>query len=265
MVYERTLEEVDNFVLDLDGTVWEWNRLKKGVKKTLQTLEKNDKNIYFLTNNAILRREQYAEKLRNLDVNANTEDVISASYIASQVFEEEGITSAYVIGEEGLRAELRKNGIKHKEDADDVLVSVDRNFSYWKMAEAADLVRNGATLWSTSLDAYWWAGDRDLPGTQALADSVRQSAGAKEGTINILGKPSDHAQKIVRDEWGLRPDNTVLIGDNVQSDVVFANKMGFMSGLVMGGSTGKADLEQVEKLEKPNIVFREFKRIIMKL
>lgn len=263
MVYERTLKEVDNFIFDLDGTVWEWNRLKEGVKETIKKLEKNDKNIKYLTNNAILRHEQYAEKLRNLGLNVSEENLISGSHIAAEALDTEDIRDVFVIGEEGLRDELKERNISHTEDADDVLVSVDRNFSYWKMAKAADILRNGGTLWTTSVDSFWWAGKRQLPGTNALVTAIQLSSRTNDATV--LGKPSEYAMNVIRNEWSLMPDNTIMIGDNVQSDVILGNKMGYMTGLVLGGSSTPADLDDVEGFERPNIVFREFERIIMKL
>jgi 4-nitrophenyl phosphatase len=265
MVYERDLKDIDNFVFDLDGTVWEWNRLKDGVKKTIEKLEKNDKTIKFFTNNAVLRRDQYAEKLRDLGINAEAADVLSASYIAGKVFDQEDIRDVFVIGEEGLRDELRANDVAHTEDADDVLIAVDRNFSYWKAATAADILRDGGNLWTTSVDNYWWAGDRQLPGTGSLTAAVKLAAGAADDPT-IIGKPSDHAMDVLRDEWSLMPDNTIMVGDNLQSDIVFGNKLGYMTGLVLGGTSAPADLDEIDDgFEKPNVVFREFKRIIMKL
>lgn len=263
MVYERTLKEVDTFIFDLDGTVWEWNRLKEGVKETIETLERNDKTIHYLTNNALLRREQYAKKLRDLGLPATTENVISASYIAAKALDAEDVRSVFVVGEEGLRDELEEVGITHSEEAEDVLVTVDRNFSYWKMAKAADILREGGTLWTTTVDNYWWAGDRYLPGTNALVTSVKLASDVDEAII--LGKPSEYAMDVVRNEWSMLPDNTVMIGDNIHSDIVFGNRMGFMTALVLGGATTQDDLRNVDGFEKPNIVFRSFKRVVMKI
>ncbi len=263
MVYERDLKDIDNFVFDLDGTVWEWNRLKDGVKKTIETLEDKGKTLKFFTNNAVLRREQYAEKLRELGINASEEDVLSASYIAAQALDEENVRDVFVVGEEGLRDELREESISHTEDADDVLVAVDRNFSYWKAATAADILRDGGTLWMTSIDSYWWAGDRQLPGTNALATTIQLTADHNGATL--VGKPSEYAMDVLRDEWSLMPDNTVMIGDNIESDIVFGNKLGYMTGLVLGGTSVPSDLDEVDGFKTPNVVFREFKRIIMKL
>ncbi|MFB6265929.1 MAG: HAD family hydrolase, partial [Candidatus Nanohaloarchaea archaeon] len=128
MAYERTLKDVDNFVFDLDGTVWEWNRLKHGVEETIEELRERDKDIYFLTNNSLLGREEYAEKLSKLGIDTSPGRVLPVSYITAEVLDEEDIRKVYTVAEEGFRDELEKRGIEHSEMAQDVLVAVDRNF-----------------------------------------------------------------------------------------------------------------------------------------
>lgn len=263
MAYERTLKDVENIVFDLDGTVWEWNRLKPGVQDTIAELEERGKEIYYLTNNSILEREAYADKLGNLGIDTSPGRVLPVSYIAARVFDQEDVRNVYTVAEEGFRDELEKRNVTHSEEARHVVVAVDRNFSYWKAATAAELVRDGATLWCTSVDSYWWAGDRYLPGANALAEMVRRAAGTE--TAKIMGKPSQHAREVMKSEWKLMPGNTIVIGDNIQSDMVLGNRMGYMTGLVLGGSSDEDDLNDAGPHEKPNIVFREFERILMKV
>lgn len=263
MAYERTLKDVQNFVFDLDGTIWEWNRLKDGVQETIEDLEERGKNIYYLTNNSVLKRDGYAEKLNDLGLAVSQEQVISVSYIASQVFDEQDIRKVYTVTEEGFRDELERNSITHSEEAEHVVIGVDRNFSYWKAATAADLVRDGAKLWAACLDDAWNAGDRTLPGAGALLQTVRRAADTDE--VAVLGKPSEYTRDIVKEEWNLLAGNTIVIGDNLKSDVVLGNRMGYMTGLVLGGASSEEDLNDAGPHEKPNIVFREFERIMMKV
>ncbi|MDY6766437.1 MAG: HAD-IIA family hydrolase [Candidatus Nanohaloarchaea archaeon] len=263
MAYERSLKDIDNFVFDLDGTVWEWNRLKPGVRETIEDLQERGKDIYYLTNNSILGRRAYADKLEDLGLTTSPGRVLSVSYIAAEIFDEQDIRTVYTIAEEGFRNQLEQHGVEHSEDASHVAVAVDRNFSYWKAAKAAELVRNGATLWCASVDPYWWAGDRYLPGAYALAETVKQAADVE--SMKVLGKPSEHARSIVKSEWQLMPGNTIVIGDNLQSDIVLGNRMGYMTGLVLGGNADEEDLNDAGPHEKPTLVFREFERILMKV
>lgn len=263
MAYERTLEDVENFVFDLDGTVWEWNRLKDGVEETIEELQDRGKEIYYVTNNSIMGRDRYAEKLSDLGLRTSPDRIISASLIAAETFDRLGVRKVFTVAEEGFRDELGRKGIKHSDDADHVCVAVDRNFSFWKMADAADLVRDGAELWVTSVDPFWWAGDRALPGARSLVEPVKMTADVDDA--RVLGKPSKHARQVIKDEWHLRPANTILIGDSLRSDVVTGNRLGFNTGLVLGGASEEDDLNEAGPHEKPTLVFREFERILMKV
>ncbi|MFB6166662.1 MAG: HAD hydrolase-like protein, partial [Candidatus Nanohaloarchaea archaeon] len=121
----------------------------------------------------------------------------------------------------------------------------------------------GAKFWTTSVDDYWWAGDRFLPGAHSLASMIARSAGSAD--VEVLGKPSKHARDVIKEEWNLMPGNTIMIGDNMESDVVLGNRLGFRTGLILGGTSEEEDLNDAGPHEKPNIVFREFERILMKI
>ncbi|MFB6166731.1 MAG: HAD hydrolase-like protein, partial [Candidatus Nanohaloarchaea archaeon] len=121
----------------------------------------------------------------------------------------------------------------------------------------------GAKFWTTSVDDYWWAGDRFLPGAHSIAKMVAGASDTED--VEVLGKPSEHARRIVKEEWNLMPGNTILIGDNIESDMVLGNRLGFQTGLVLGGTSTEEDLNDAGPREKPKIVFREFERILMKI
>ncbi len=260
---EEDLKDVKHFIFDLDGTVWHWNRLIPGVKQTIRRLEAKGKNIYFLTNNSILTRKEFAEKLSDLGLKTEVDNVLCTSYATAQVFADRNIDEAYVIGEKGLLDELGREHITKSEDADHVIVGVDRNFSYWKMAKAAEAIRYGAKLWTTAYGENFRAGDRMLPGTGAILESVKRAAETEEA--ELVGKPSDHMVKIIKDEFPIFRERTALIGDHIHTDVVTGNKMGIKTGLVLGGTSKKEDLRDIENIEKPNFVFKDFKRILKKV
>ncbi len=262
MVVERkeNLKDVKNFIFDLDGTIWHWNKLVPDVQRTIRRLKSKGKNIFYVTNNSILTRKEFAEKLTNLGLRTKTENVISSSYVAAQVFSKKNIDEVYTIGEKGLIDELEKEHISKSKDADHVLVGMDRNFSYWKMAKAAEAIRYGAKLWTTAYGENFRAGDRVLPGTASLVESIKIAAGVEES--ESIGKPSKYMINIIKDEFPVYKGRTAFIGDNIHTDVVTGNKMGIKTGLVLGGTSSKDDLANVEGVEVPNFVFKEFKRIL---
>lgn len=260
---EKTLKNVKNFVFDLDHTIWYWSELVPGVKRTIRRLKAKNKRVFYATNNSLLTREELANKLTDLGLKTQPDRIVSSPYVAAKTFVQKGVEEVYAVGESGLVDELEAEHIKTSKDADHVVVGMDRNFSFWKAAQAADLVRQGADLWTVGQGATFRAGDRHLPGTRALLNTIITASDAEE--VRNIGKPSRFFFKRVKEEFPIMPGNAVFIGDSLQTDIVLGNKLGLQTGLVLTGHSSEDDLRDVEGLEVPDFVFRRFDRITRKL
>jgi len=140
------LEQVSNFIFDLDNTVWYWNRLAPGVKETIRKLKARDKRIFYATNNSLLTRQGFADKLTNLGLNTEPDHIVSSSYVAARVFAANNIQHVHAVGEQGLVEQLEQEHVNIRENADHVVIGFDRNFTFWKMAKAAELVQSCGCL-----------------------------------------------------------------------------------------------------------------------
>lgn len=261
--FERNLTDIKNVIFDLDGTVWRWNELKPGAKDTIQELKAKGKNIFYVTNNSLLTRKELAKKLTNMGLDTGTDEIVSSGFAAAQYFQSNDIKRVYCIGEQGLIDELDNQHIKNSEEARTVVVGLDRNATYWKIAKAAERVADGASLYTLGLGYQFQAGDRTLPGNRVLWEAVKQTADISEATH--LGKPSDTMISAAKEAFPLVPERTLVVGDSIHSDVMFGNKMGVKTGLVLGGQTDKEDLEDVSGLEVPNFVFESIERLLVKM
>jgi HAD superfamily hydrolase (TIGR01450 family) len=261
--YDRSLKDIKNFIFDLDGTVWHWNQLAPGVKSTIRDLKAKGKNVYYVTNNSLLTRAGLASKLTGLGLKTDEEDVVSSPYVAARTFVEKDIDEVYAIGEQGLSDELENEHITTSETANNVIVGYDRNFTFWKMAKAAELIREGAGFWSTGSANVFHTENRDLPGEKSLTESIRIAA--RSQGVKQLGKPSEHMIETVRDQFPIVPEKTIMIGDSLDTDVLMGNKMGIRTGLVLGGQAEREDLQDVSGLQVPDYVFEKFERILLKV
>jgi HAD superfamily hydrolase (TIGR01450 family) len=259
----RSLKDVTYFIFDLDHTIWHWNTLIPGVKDTVRKLKSRNKEVVYLTNNSLLSREEFARKLSGMGLKTDPEEVISSAYVAAQTLSDQGVEEVYAVGEQGLIDELEAEDIQTSKEADDVLVGFDRNFTYWKMAQAAELLRDGASLWVTGKGSKFTTEGRTLPGDLPIIESISIAAGGAEYTQ--VGKPSEYMQDVVKDEFPVVPKRSILIGDHMESDVVMGNRLGIATGLVRGGETEKSDLKDLSAEETPDYVFEEFKRILRKI
>lgn len=260
--FKRSLKSVKNFVFGLDGTLWKWSELVKDAKRTVKKLKKEGKNIYIVTNNALLTRDGVAKRLNKLGLKIKSDSILTSGHVAAQVLADRGVNKAYVLGEQGLIDELTAKDIKISDSCKDVVVALDRNMNYWKLAKAAKLINKGANFWITGTASAIDVGKRKIPGEGAYIEALKTITGQKP---KLLGKPSDHMKNALSDKFGFYPEKTIMIGDSLQTDIALGNKLGLRTGLVLGGESKKEDLRNASGIMVPNFVFQDIKRILRKV
>src|SRR5699024_671537 len=108
----------------------------------------------FVTNNSTAKAEDVSDKLNQMDIPADKNQIItSAVACASYIKSEKEQASVYVIGENGLQAAVEKAGcyIADKQ-ADYVVVGHDRTITYEKITTVSLSIQKGATLISRNKD-----------------------------------------------------------------------------------------------------------------
>ncbi len=253
---------IRTFIFDINGTVMQWNRLNPYMDKLISTLKKRNKKVYYVTDNCVLTRAQMAEKLTKLGLKTHEKDIISSGYVAADYFESKGIDKAYVAGERGLVSELGEKGIRVSEDADHVILSIDRNFNYMKLKKIGDLADKGAKLYATGMNRNWYIDDEVYPAEMPTIDSVKKFTGKD---IMLLGMPSSEMKAKLLEDIFLFPEDTLLIGDNIATNIKFGNSCGFRTGLVLTGESTEEDLVGLSAEEKPTVVIRDLRNIIKNL
>ncbi|MCG0056615.1 TIGR01457 family HAD-type hydrolase, partial [Escherichia coli] len=97
-------------------------------------------------NNSTKTPDKVAEKLEAFGIPATEEQVFTTSQAtANYLHERKATASAYEIGGEGIRHALLEKGFTiEEEDTDFVVVGLDQEITYEKLAKACLNVRNGA-------------------------------------------------------------------------------------------------------------------------
>jgi len=260
--FKKSLKSVKNFVFGLDGTLWRWSELIKDAKTTVDKLRNEGKKVYIVTNNSLLTRKGLATRLQKLGLKIKPGSILTSGHVTAQLLSDKGVSKAYVLGEQGLVDELTAKDIKISDSCKDIVVSLDRNMNYWKLAKAAKLINKGANFWSTGTAPVLDVGKRKIPGEGAYIEALKTITGQEP---QLLGKPSDYMKNAISDEFGLYPEKTIMIGDSLRSDIVLGNKLGLRTGLVLGGESKKEDLRNANGIEVPNFVFQDIKRILRKV
>jgi HAD superfamily hydrolase (TIGR01450 family) len=230
---EAFLTGVSVYYFDLDGCIYHGNKLASGVIPLLQHLDQLQLRYSFITNNSRQNAGEIAEKLNRLGLKVQPSRVICATdWIGKYVQEKLGIVSVKVVGSDSLRRAVAAFGhrilaLEDKEAADVIVVGRDIEFSYAKLERIIEAVDSGSLVIGTNADLYHpgAAGVR-VPETGALLASIQAITGS---AITCVGKPEPYLfQQGMRNDGAL-PSVCVMVGDNLETDVIGSGRVGMKS------------------------------------
>ncbi|EIJ80682.1 HAD-superfamily subfamily IIA hydrolase like protein [Bacillus methanolicus PB1] len=240
------MKSYKGYLIDLDGTMYRGTELIKEAADFVKKLRDKKIPYLFVTNNSTRTPAQVAEKLRDFGIPAEENLVFTTSQAtANYIYELKNDASVYVIGEEGIRTAIEEKGMHFGgEYADFVVVGLDRSISYEKLAVACLAVRNGATFISTNGDIALVTERGLLPGNGAITSVIAVSTQTQP---IFIGKPESIIVEQALRVLGINKEDTLMVGDNYDTDILAGMNAGMDTLLVHTGVTTKEHLKRYEK------------------
>ena len=220
-------------------------------------LRADGERLAFVTNSAARSPSEVAEKLAGHGI-PDAEDLVVTSAMAAAAMVPRGVR-AYVIGSDGLRAELRLRDVESVgggAPADVVVIGISADFDYQAMADAMRALRADARFIATNDDSTFPDSVGLLPGNGAIVAAVATASGVQP---EIAGKPHRPMAELVRARLGA---GGIVVGDRPETDGMFAHALGYRFGLVLSGVTSRDDLP-VEPA--PEVVADDLAQIVMQV
>ncbi|RFU63788.1 TIGR01457 family HAD-type hydrolase [Peribacillus glennii] len=236
------MKQYKGYLIDLDGTMYRGTEKIEEAGDFVHELKKRGIPYLFVTNNSSRTPAQVAEKLRSFDIPAEDEQVFTTSMAtANFIAERKQNASVYVIGEEGIIQALEEKGMAFDdENPDFVVIGIDRSVNYEKFAKACLAVRNGAVFISTNGDIAIPTERGLLPGNGSLTSVVAVST--KVQPI-FIGKPESVIVEQALKVLGVPKEETIMVGDNYDTDILAGINAGMDTVLVHTGVTTRELLQ----------------------
>jgi 4-nitrophenyl phosphatase len=210
------------FVFDLDGCVWQGERLNPGAAETLAALHRAGRGVAYVTNNSRARGAEVGAKLRRLGVTPSEHALTPLEILGSVIAERFGPSRVLVIGAPELVAVVAQAGhtvvdVKAWREATVVAVGNDFELTYERLTAAARCADAGAPVVTPNVDPRLPLEDGDfLPGCGAIVAAVCAAAGVAP---IVVGKPEPPLFRMALARLGLAPHEAAMVGDSVPSDV----------------------------------------------
>lgn len=235
---------IKSIISDMDGVLYRGKTLIPGAASFVERLLQSRQPFLFLTNNAEQTALDLRLKLERLGINGLTEDNFITSAMATAMFLQSQKPNAtiYVIGGGGLINELYKAGFSISETAPDyVVVSKTTAFNYDQLKKAVRLIDRGAHFIGTNPDMVDPMEEGNEPAAGALLAAIAAATGKKP---YIVGKPNALMMTLATRKLGVHPDDTLMIGDRMDTDIVGGMEAGMKTCLVLSGVTTAEMLNQ---------------------
>ncbi|MBP9041024.1 MAG: HAD-IIA family hydrolase [Anaerolineaceae bacterium] len=247
----QILSGIKSLILDMDGVLWRESAPIGDLPHIFQKIKQLNLKVVLATNNATRTPRQYVEKLASFGVEVTEDQVINSSmgvaYLLSKRFPDGG--SVYVVGESGLVQALEDAGFHQSEDnCLAVIVSMDRNINFEKMKKATLLIRSGVPFYGTNPDRTYPTPRGLIPGAGAIIGAIEI---ATDVAPIIAGKPNPTLYEFALERLGTTPQETLIVGDRLETDVTGGQRLGCPTALVLSGI---ATREQAER-HQPAIDF----------
>ncbi|WP_040979021.1 TIGR01457 family HAD-type hydrolase [Oceanobacillus jeddahense] len=240
------MKKYKGYLIDLDGTMYRGNEvIPEAVPFVKQLAERNIPYV-FVTNNSTKSTQDVAEKLNRLGIQANHKQVVTSSMATAKYLKDQSVKTCYCIGQSGLKDPIKEQGIQlvDSTDADAVVVGLDKDITYDKLATACIAIRNGAQFISTNRDHAIPIEAGMGPGNGAFTALVQTST--QQEPI-FIGKPDIIIMQEALDVLGLPKEDVVMVGDNYQTDIQSGFNADVDTLFVHTGVTSKEELATFEK------------------
>jgi NagD protein len=239
----ETLRSKEGFVCDMDGVIYHGNRLLPGAEAFVDWLQGMGKRFLFLTNSSWRTPRELSEKLHRLRLNVREEHFFTSALATADFLARQAPGgSAYVIGEAGITNALYNAGFSMNDtNPDYVVVSESHRYGFESIEKAANLVRRGAKLIGTNPDLNGPTEEGICPATGALIAPIELATGSK---AYFVGKPNPLMMRQAMKHLGCRREETAIVGDRMDTDIVAGIEAEITTALVLTGVTTPESMRQ---------------------
>jgi NagD protein len=233
---------IRNWLMDMDGVLVREETAIPGAMEFIARLRETDTPFLLLTNNSIWTRRDLAARLRAGGLDVPEESIWTSALATARFLEDQrpGGT-AFVIGESGLTTALHDSGYTINErDPEYVVLGETRTYSFERIAHAIRLIGRGAKFIATNPDPTGPAPDGPLPATGSVAALIQKATGRAP---YFVGKPNPLMMRTALNSLDAHSEETAMIGDRMDTDIVSGLEAGLETILVLTGVTTTDETE----------------------
>lgn len=239
-----------NYLIDMDGVLVRGNTLIPGADKFIERLRAREIKFLVLTNNPLLTPMDLAHRLQRIGLSITKDDIFTSAMATARFLHiQKPGGKAFAIGESGLMVALHEVGyILTDYEPDYVVLGETNSYNFEQVTRAVRLVAGGAHFIATNPDPNGPTDRGMVPATGAMAALIEKATGRAPF---FIGKPNPFMMRAALNHLGVHSENTTMIGDRMDTDIVAGIQSGLGTILVLTGSTNRDNINNFPYQPQP--------------
>ena len=232
------MKDIKGVLCDIGGVLYVGDEVIKGAIESIKWI-KEHYPIRFITNTTQKTADSVVKKLQNMGFDIDSHEVVTALDVTKRFLKNQKSSGEFLLTDE---AKIFFDDLKEYEKKFVVIGDAQDNFNYQNLNKAFRLLIDGADLVAVAKNRYFKDSDGKLSMDAGGFVTALEYASGKEATI--IGKPSKKFYHLVCQDIGVNPNEAVMIGDDIESDILGAKEAGLKAIQVKTGKFQESDLQK---------------------
>ena len=230
-----------SLLIDINGVLYVGEEQVEGASGVIDFLRENRYSFRFISNASRACKETLCGKLQDLGLRVHADEIFNAPTAAVKYIKDSGKNRCFLLTAGDVYRDFEKEGVVITGENPDYVVVGDagENFTFKNMNKAFNLLLKGAGLIAMEKDRYWRTSRGLALSAGPFVKALEYGAGRE---AMVVGKPSEGFFKLALQDMDARPAETMLVGDDIDTDIVGAQGIGMKGVLVKTGKYRGGDL-----------------------
>lgn len=249
----------------MDGVLWRGEEAIGDLPAIFDAIAQRGLKVTLATNNSTRTPEAHLAKLARFGVKLDASQALTSSMATAALLKENFPKGGdlYIVGMDGLFKAVEAEGFRTfcEENVPEkpvaVVAGLDWKIDYQKIANASTLIQNGAPYYGTNPDRTFPTPQGLLPGAGTILTAIETASGVKP---IVAGKPEPYLFQLAMRRMDVIPEETLMVGDRLETDVLGGQNAGCKTALVLSGVTKREDAEIWEP--KPDLIAENLSQVL---
>lgn len=239
-----------------------------GVADLLASMQAAGVSRLFCTNDNRAPLDAWAARLQRFGLDVEPEEIVTSATIAADYLARTyGDRPILALGDRGLIEavdlyQLNRVGLDTGETPAVVVMGKAPDFDQTQLRTVCRHIWNGADFVATNNDPKMPVADGFIPGTGAMVQAIAYATGVDP---LVTGKPSRFSGETVLAKIGLPAKNSLMVGDQISSDIPMGNRVGMRTVLVLTGTSSREDVARCAAEQRPTLILNDLRELNMML